>query len=639
MREPQSSPGPQYQSFSIFDNTVYDLYEEPRRIGFRTSSARDEGPRASAGLHFETSETPPPRSRDEVEADRLSTEFHSTIFAHIEAEKAVRARAIITRRKSYAKYDLPPQYPFDTGVSIEDPQNIIQGYIPPDLVCYTLAVILKRGGRLIFDSSYPPVCGFLTELEARPDLLQVVTGNGRNTKEWTSSHPPEWYTRVLEARQVTDIDRVCFVAAALSVYDKKPHPAHRLFWNNFTCRTRSGTIDKQAVWERSVEKIRELLSKSLFFRSLILTVLTDEFLLSARGKYISVKGLNCATLWTDLRELENLSGNEWQTRAKKLFPTRWSSELGIVDGLSRNVLPSSPKTKKHAGRTTNSGAALRTPPRKSTRVAAAAPDTEPQTKKRKAEDNEQPADASAVPVASPRKRGRIVRFIEPSRKSSVEGKPQTPPVPASDDGRTVRKRVNTGKVPSAMKKATSGAKNTTPVVNTKTICLVREVNTDAFPSNSRSRPATQLQLSPPKKANVILPPSKLGTTLNPPPLIVTTVPLLPNRSNSAESGYSGSSTAISPASGHSRNSSNSLGTAVESHVSDSKDQQGKRKRVDESQDADVKVAEGIEATPRRSTRASILTSKAAVAISEVQLVEDGGASRKRRKTVNPSRKA
>jgi hypothetical protein len=162
------------------------------------------------------------------------------------------------RLSRYTQFERPQLYPLRTGVSIKDSKRIFQD-APSSSTKHIVSRLLSIDAPLVFNSNFPPVDRLLKTLEQHPDLLQVVAGNGRNVREWTSSELPQWYTRVLEDKRVNFIDRVCFVTAALWAYNNKTHPAHRIFWSSLTCRAQSGADDKQAVWERSVEMIRDLL--------------------------------------------------------------------------------------------------------------------------------------------------------------------------------------------------------------------------------------------------------------------------------------------------------------------------------------------------------------------------------------------
>jgi hypothetical protein len=258
--EPESSIGPQYQSFCIsdtFDDVMDETNEVPFYARFHTSSARDEPlptPQSTtvARIHF-----PALKSQHALEADRLSKARFDGIFADMDGERA----AENARQIAYSKYDPVPSYRIGTGVRIKDSRRIFGNHIPPELTEFVIDNLRNRGARPVYNSEYPPVAAFLRKIERSPDQLHVVTGKGRNVREWTTLDLPSWYTSTLNKLKVSFMNRVCFVVAALWVYEKPEHPAHRLFWTSLTCRPQSSADDKQLVWERTAWIVQGLLGE------------------------------------------------------------------------------------------------------------------------------------------------------------------------------------------------------------------------------------------------------------------------------------------------------------------------------------------------------------------------------------------
>jgi len=260
--EPESFLGPQYQPFYIsdaFGNTMDETNEVPHYARFHTSSARNEPLPTPQSATVSQTQTSTGKFKDVLEADRLSKVRFEGIFADIDTERAER-RVREARQMSYTKYEPVTSYPIETGVIIEDSRHLFGKSIPPEFTDYVVDQLLNGGARRVYNSEYPPVATFLKKLNQNPHFLQVTPGKGRNVREWTTVDLPNWYTPVItKESKVPLIDHVCFVVAALWVYDQPEHPAHRLFWSNLTCRAQSGTDEKQSVWERTTEIVQRLL--------------------------------------------------------------------------------------------------------------------------------------------------------------------------------------------------------------------------------------------------------------------------------------------------------------------------------------------------------------------------------------------
>ena len=590
--EPGSSLGPQYQPFYVsdtLDNTMGEMDDVPQHIGFRTSSARDEPVPTPPSTTEASNRTPISGSRDSLEADRLSREYFKAIFTSIDAEVAeAHVREVL--RQSYSQYEPAPLYPIQPGISIEDPKRIFNKDSLPhstDLI----ATLRQTGGRLVYSADYPPIAEFLAELEQNPDMLQMSTGRGRNVREWTSTNLPKWYIEVVNDSKVQLICRVCFVAAALKVYDKPMHPAHRLFWSNLTCRAQSNANDKQLVWERTAEKINDLLGE--FGLLIILCGFPHKGPIALKDDF-PVDRTNCGKFVVDIWELQHLTGKEWHTRVKELFPTRWVPELGI-ESVNGNTSPNALNARK-----------------------------------RKAEVSfatKQTANPGDDPGPSPRKRARVVTFAEPSRKSGREVKARILPQTATDEGggetvTPIGKLVKSAKLSSLSKMAVPVSRNKIALDASKPKPKLMEstITSSQHPSRSDASTRPKRPLSH-RKANPT-PPSTPRTLPMPSCLKLTTQQSL-NRSPSIELGSRRSSTAVSPVGADSRGSSTSACTVVELAV-DSMDGNGKRKRVDEPHDdACPKVVEleltemqiEEEVAPRRTTRArtSKMTAKSTAA--------------------------
>jgi hypothetical protein len=265
--EPESSIGSQYQSFYIpntFDDAMGETDEVPFYARFHTSSARDEPVPTLQSITVARTRTSAVKSQHALEADRFSKARFDGIFADMDGERA----AENARQKAYSNHDPVPSYHIGTGVRIEDSRRIFGNHMPPELSEFVIDNLRDRGARPIYNSEYPPVAAFLRKMERNPDQLHVMTGKGRNVREWTTMDLPSWYTSTLNKLKVPFMNRVCFVVAALWVYDKPEHPAHRLFWSSLTCRPQSSMDDKQLVWERTAWIVQGLLGE--FGRACIL---------------------------------------------------------------------------------------------------------------------------------------------------------------------------------------------------------------------------------------------------------------------------------------------------------------------------------------------------------------------------------
>jgi hypothetical protein len=225
-----------------------DLYQEPFPKPSRMSRARDEPLPISqlpVDLRIGTSTASFVKSPPSIEADRLSAIFFHGVFAQMEIEADLaRKRAEALKYERDKQNDAPTLHLIETGIFLE---------------------VSKHGSekRFIYSVDYPPVADFLKGLEVDPSQLLMETKG--KVKEWSAVNLPAWYTRILanwqDGAKTDAMDEICFVLAALQVYNMHEHPANTLFWNSLTCRAQSDTADKQAVWERTAAMVEELLGE------------------------------------------------------------------------------------------------------------------------------------------------------------------------------------------------------------------------------------------------------------------------------------------------------------------------------------------------------------------------------------------